>query len=140
MRMNASSPERQSLPLVSWPAADREAYAAACRRGDPFEEGGSAALWRPATHAGRIWAYGAWLCHLQRQGVDLEAEAGAERLTSERLTLYMRHLRGRCASSSIASVLGHLHGFMLAVWPRHDWHWLSEVHPREQRLAEPARN
>ena len=54
MRMNASSPERQPLPLASWPAADREAYAAACRRGDPFEEGGSAALWRPATHAGRI--------------------------------------------------------------------------------------
>lgn len=37
-------------------------------------------------------------------------------------------------------MLGHLHGFVLAVWPSHDWHWLSEVHRREQRLAEPARN
>src|SRR5690606_3546818 len=105
-------------------AADRDAYAAACRRGDPFEEGGSAAEWRPATHTARCWSYGAWLSHLQRQGVDLEAEAGPDRLTRERVAGHVRILRGRCASVSIAGAIGHLHAFMLAVWPGHDWHWL----------------
>lgn len=138
--MSPFSLERQSLPLADWPVADREAYAAACRRGDPFEDGGGAAGWRPATHAGRTWAYGSWLSHLQRHAVDLEAEAGPERLTQESLTAYVRYLRGRCASSSVASLLGRLHGFVRAVWPGHDWHWLSEVYKREQRFAEPVRN
>lgn len=131
---------RRSLPLADWPSTDRGAYAAACRRGDPFEEGGGAAGWRPATHTARIWAYGAWLSHLQRFGMELEVEAAAERLTPERLTMYVRDLRGRCAASSVASTLGHLVGFVLAVWPGRDWRWLSDAQRREQRFAEPVRN
>lgn len=134
------STDRLSLPLADWPAADRDAYAAACRRGDPFEEGGGAAGWRPATHTARIWAYGAWLSHLQRFGVDLDMEAAAERLTPERVREHVRALRERCATYTVAGLLGHLRGFVLAVWPGRDWQWLSEVHRREQRFAEPVRN
>ncbi|WP_137128093.1 site-specific integrase [Roseomonas sp. HF4] len=131
---------RLSLPLADWPTTDREAYAVACRRGDPFEEGGGAAGWRPATHTARIWAYGAWLSHLQRFGVDLDMEAAAERLTPERVREHVRTLRERCATYTVAGLLGHLLGFVLAVWPGRDWQWLSEAHRREQRFAEPVRN
>ena len=132
--------DRESLPLAAWPTADREAYAAACRRGDPFEEGGGAAHWRPATHAGRVWAYGRWLIYLVRHGEALGAGAGPELLTPDRIADYVRFLRGRCTSVSVACALGHLHGFMIAVWPDRDWRCLAERHAREQRFAEPVRN
>ena len=136
----SQSTGRQSLLLHTWPAADRDAYAAACRRGDPFEEGGGASYWRPATHVARVWAYGRWLGHLQRRSVDLEAEAGPERLTQERVASYVRCLREHCTSVSVANALANLHAFMRAVWPGQDWRWLSGMCRREQRLAEPVRN
>lgn len=137
---NRHIPGHEALPIALWPAEDRAAYDRACAPGDPFDEGGTAAAWRPATHAARIGAYGRWLGHLLRQGIALEAEAAPDRLTPERLAIYIRFLQARCASFSVMGALGDLHGFALALWPARDWRWLGALHARHQRLAEPVRN
>ena len=59
--------------MGDWPVVDRAAYERACIQGSPFDEGGRAALWRPATHHALSGAYGRWLGYLLGQGVSLDA-------------------------------------------------------------------
>jgi integrase/recombinase XerD len=135
------APGHEALPIAAWPAEDRADYERAYVRGSPFEDGGAAAGWRPATHAARVGAYGRWLGHLLRHGVVLQAERGPDRLTPERVAGYVRFLRERrCAPYSVMGALGHLHAFALALWPDRDWRWLGALHARHQRLAEPTRS
>jgi integrase len=134
-------PGHDALRLAAWPSADRVAYQRARQGGNLVEDGGAAAAWRPATDAARVGIYGRWLGHLARIGVDLAAESGPDRLTTERVAGYVRFLRedrGR-APDSVMGTLGHLHGFAQAVWPDGDWRWLGALHARHQRLAEPVR-
>jgi hypothetical protein len=129
-----------ALPLAAWPAADRAAYERACILGGPFDEGGQAACWRPASHKALLGAYGRWLGFLHNQVVVLEDEGPAERMTPARIDAYVRFLAGRCAPVTVSSYLGQLHMMMRDVWPDHDWAWLCAVQARAQRFAEPSRN
>jgi integrase len=133
-------PGHAAVKLSAWPAADRAAYEAACVAGSPFDEGGAAAQWRPATHKALTGAYSRWLGYLAEQGVDLAGTAPPDRITPERMADYVRFLVGRCASVTVSSYLGQLHMFARDVWPDGDWRWLCDLQARRQRLAEPSRN
>lgn len=129
-----------ALPLAEWPAADRSAYERACIPGNPFEEGGYAARWRPRTHQALTSTYARWLGYLQTQGLMLDKELPPDRVTPERLEAYARFLRERCASMTVASYLGQLHLMLRDVWPEGSWQWVIKLHARYHRLAEPSRN
>lgn len=132
-------PGHAALPLAEWPLTDRAAFERACLPGSPFDEGGRAALWRPETHHSLTGTYGRWLGYLRRQGVALEGEPPADRVTPSRIGEYVRFLTGRCAPVTVSSYLGQLHMMMRDVWPEKDWQWLCDVQARAHRLAEPSR-
>lgn len=139
--MPRHKPGHDAVPLDAWPMADQGAWAAACLPGDPFEPGGLAARWRPATRDARVGAYGRFLGTLEgarREAVGISAR---ELVTPESVHDYLRFLRARgWASQSIAGSILHLHGCVVALWPAHDWRWLAAIRAREWRLAEPRRN
>ena len=56
------------LHLSLWPPLDREMWIAAKRPGDPFDQPGRAAAWRPDTVCSTERSYGLYLGWLQGQG------------------------------------------------------------------------
>jgi site-specific recombinase XerC len=132
-------PGHEAIKVVDWPAADRGAYERACVAGSPFDEGGAAAQWRPATHRALTGAYARWLGYLLGVGVDLAGVLPPDRVTPERISAYIRLLAARCAPVTVSSYLGQLHMFLRDVWPDRDWSWLCAMQARRARLAEPTR-
>ncbi len=80
--------------------------AVALHRPDFLEEGGRGASWRAPSQVAVRGAYGRWLAWLAAQGVDLEAEAPAERFTVDRLRAYIASLEaGRTSVTDRATRL-----------------------------------
>ncbi len=132
-------PGHAAIKLTDWPAADRAAYERACIPGSPFERGGAAARWRPASHKALVGAYARYLGYLAGQGVDLTRVLPEERIAPDRMATYVRFLADRCASVTVSSYLGQLHMFARDVWPEVDWRWLCEMQAERHRMAEPVR-
>ena len=133
-------PGHAALPLANWPAADRSAYERACVPGNPFDEGGQAARWRPATHRALTRAYARWLGYLLAQGINLDDQPPPNRVTPKWLGTYTRFLLERCACVTVSSYLGQLHMMLRDVWPEVDWQWVNDLQARYHRMAEPSRN
>jgi integrase/recombinase XerD len=126
--------------IDTWPSADREAFLEATRPGSLFRPGGAGADWRPATRDHYTRAYGYWLAFLRNQGIALDDVAPPDRVTPERIELYVRCRADRLALSTLASQLAALYSFLLAVWPSRDWRWLRDIERGLQRQAMPVRN
>ena len=60
-------PERRSMPVEAWPAADRAAWARALEPADPLDDevGYASSRWKPSTIQGIASGYGHWLTSLQ---------------------------------------------------------------------------
>ncbi len=87
-------------------------------------------------------AYGRLLGWMASQGIDLDAEAPADRITRARLKAYAAHLASKqraCAPVTVASYLGVLHMTVRAMFPKVDWTWLEIVHQRMHGRAVPVR-
>lgn len=139
--MGRHKPGHDALPVKAWPQLDQDAWAAACIPGDPFEPGGIAARWRPATREARIGAYGRFLGSLDRSLWHAPEVSARDLVTPVTMGTYLRLLRARgTATQSIAGGVLHLHGILVALWPEHDWRWLAAIRNREWRLAEPKHN
>lgn len=139
--MGRHLPGHAALPLETWPIGDQNAYQAACIKGDPFQAGGLAANWRPATHASRIGAYGRFLGYAIRMANAGELLQGPTVISPGQIGTYLRFLRERgSASRTIASTVQQLHAAATALWPGTDWRWLAGIRNREERLAEPLRH
>lgn len=132
-------PGHAAIKLADWPAGDLAAYERACIPGSPFERGGAAARWRPASHKALVSTYGRYLGYLAGQGVDLLGTSPVDRMTPERMVAYIRFLADRCASVTVSSYLGQLHMFARDVWPERDWRWLCAMQAERHRMAEPVR-
>ena len=142
-RMSAPRPLRaqhRALPLARWPAPDRDAWDTAHRRPDFLEIGGHGASWRPASQVAARGSYGRWLGWLKEQGVILEDEAPADRITSVRVRSYITFLQQGRSTMTVASYLGILCMVVLAIFPENDWHWLKAVQTSMQRRSAPSRN
>ena len=59
------------------------------------------------------------------QGVDLDAEAPAARITEARMRGYVLFLQKGRASVTVATYLGILSMAALAMFPERDWRWLQ---------------
>ena len=141
--MSAPRPLRaqhRALPLARWPAPDRDAWDTAHRRPDFLEIGGHGASWRPASQVAARGSYGRWLGWLKEQGVILEDEAPADRITSVRVRSYITFLQQGRSTMTVASYLGILCMVVLAIFPENDWHWLKAVQTSMQRRSAPSRN
>jgi site-specific recombinase XerD len=127
------------MPMMEWPVADRDAWAVALRCPDFLDKGGRGARWRPASLVAVQGAYGRWLAWLAAQGVDLEAEAPAERFTVDRLRAYIAFLEAGRASVTVASYMGVLCMTVAALFPGRDWSQLQRAQVRLKKRSSPTR-
>jgi integrase/recombinase XerD len=126
-------PRRRSLKLNAWPEPDRRSWEIANRTGDILEPGGKASHWAPSTRETTARCYGRWLAWLTRNGLLDETQSPGNRLTPDRLELYVAELIFLNAHSSAASQIGHLHMAISAMEPKRDWQWMR---PAEARLRQ----
>ena len=121
-------PRRIALLQSDWPASDCQAWAAALRQGDVFDEGGVASHWRAKTIAQAKSEHGRWLAFIQQHDPAALALAPAARVTLDRVRDYVSVLGLRIAPVSVAAAIGHLILGLSAVAPRADFAWLKRIH------------
>jgi site-specific recombinase XerD len=141
--MNAPhlAPDRRSMPVSAWPAADREIWHAALVPGDLLDEGGARAGYTEATNSMVAAGYGHWLTWLSRRGqLDPEASS-AERIQPQTVAAWVAEMqhRGR-ASNTILTRLQALHGMAKVLDSGRDWRWLRRIEARVHAGHVPARS
>ncbi len=128
------------MPLGAWPQPDQAAWNSAIRMPafpEPLTPG---AAWRPASRRSAMGAYGRLLAWMAGQGIDLDTEAPAVRITRDRLRSYVAFLEANgCAPMTVASYLGVLCMAVKAMFPDIDWTWLVTAQKRLQVRAVPSR-
>ena len=120
--------ERRTIRLDDWPEQDRLAFERARKVGSAFELAGPAASWTPATCHLRRQAYGRYLNFLNRNGLLLPSEGPADRMTPDRLSLYLPEMRLLLSAQTIAKSLIELRLLLAAMVPESDWRWIRR-HP-----------
>src|SRR5687767_653118 len=117
-------PRRIGLTFAEWPQADRAAWNRAFASVGFFDEGASAAHWRPKTRQQAQYAYARWLAHLKEHDSQALNEHPAARTTIDRVREYVEQLKGRMTPMSVAAQLQHLLLAFKAIAPEGDWSWL----------------
>jgi integrase/recombinase XerD len=132
-------PQHRALAPTLWPLADRCAWEAANEQAAFLAAGGHGATWRPASRRSARGSYARWLGWLTAEGVALDAEAPAARITPERIKAYVGYLQQGRASVTVPSYLGVLYMAVRAMFPGSDWSSLLRLQARMKRLASPSR-
>lgn len=131
-------PERRCIPLSRWPEQDRLAWERARAEGDALEMPGAAASLAKETCRGRTQSYGRYLNFLDRHGLLLAEEGTGDRMTHDRLGLYLEEAERLLSANTIDHSLQELRRALQAMAPGEDWSWVTR-HPagpsrREVRL------
>jgi hypothetical protein len=129
------APERRSMARANWPESDKVANERACRVGDAFEGSSPAARWAPETRSIRERHYGRFLNFLGRNGLLLETEGPADRMTPERLSLYLAEASQLLSARTIEVALIELSQALHAMVPEKDWRWICRHPGRPRRKA-----
>jgi integrase/recombinase XerD len=128
------------LPISLWPSADQAAWEKAIRPGNPFDEWGIAAHWSPATRRKTIAGYGRFLFWLKERNELDETAHPAERVTQERLTAYLEHLRRVNRGHTVQCRIQELGHAMRARAPERDWNFINRAAGRLRADTIPARD
>lgn len=128
------------LPIEFWPSADRAAWERAIRPGNPFEDGGVAGAWSPATRRKTIVGYGRFLFWLRERNELDETAEPVERITRERLKAYLEHLRRVNRGHTIQCRIQELGDAMRALAPERDWSFINRAAGRLRAETIPARD
>jgi integrase len=120
--------ERRSTRFASWPEADQQAFERARRMGDAFELPGPAAFWAEETCRARMQALGRYYNFLGRNSLVLPSEGPADRVTPDRLALYLAEARQFLSAGTTVQVLRELSLMLRAMVPERDWRWITR-HP-----------
>ena len=141
----ASSAVSQQLvrliwPLPLWPPLDRQLWVQACSGDGPDGLENPAAGWRDRTLKKNEDGYGRYLSWLHRQGLLIEKETISERLTPDRLALFVASLKAHLSPVSVGMTIGALNAAAKAFGPAVDWSWLSRRYSRLKARAKPSRD
>lgn len=134
-------PARRCLKEEAWPVLDRQAWQAALRKGDIFDDRKAGDGWKASTRGKVAKAYGRWLTWLQLSGLLDAALRPAERVTLDNVGRYIADLQ--TAGNSPYTVLGRVRDLlnaMKALAPEEDWGWLRRLINRLRRCVKPVRN
>jgi integrase len=117
----------RSLPLRLWPAADKNAWEAACRPSERLKRGGSASHLKPVTQHDLAQRYGYFLDFLSRSdGLDPKAGAGAQ-VTPENVGPYVAELKERVSSVTVYGSICKLRRTVQLMAPDRELGWLIEI-------------
>src|SRR5262249_49360957 len=131
-------PSRRCLLLQEWPERDRATWYAACRSGNPLEESGALSRLRSHTLAKLVKGYGRWLTWLFLAGLLDPDLAPDERVTRERVTRYVDHLKTVNAPYTVLARVQELFQAMKAMVPQQDWTWIRRIEKRLRHTVAPA--
>jgi integrase/recombinase XerD len=131
---------RRCLPIAKWPEPDRNAWAAAHRRGGLLDQDGQAAAWAVATSDLIARGYGSFLSFLVQTEALNGMVAPDARITRPRIEAYVAYLRERNHSSTVAARILQLIRAVAVMAPEVDWTWLRRIAARLRRMARPARD
>jgi len=126
------------LPLEHWPKADRDAFDAAYRPGDIFDEDRG-----PGAHHSEGWrrmirtTWCRWLGFLtDHYSADL-MRPPVERITPERVRAFVEHLSAGVRPTTVAMAVAHLYAAACLIASERDWRWLGSLNARLASLAKP---
>jgi hypothetical protein len=122
----------RSLPLDQWPAADRTAWALACRPSQRLKQGGAAAHMKDITRRDLVRRYGYFLDYVRRsEGLDPIAAAGGY-VNPNRVNCFLAELQARVRSVTVHGSIYKLRRMVQLLDPARDFTWLIEI---EEDLA-----
>src|SRR6266852_2747630 len=135
--MNVKNPPRngsgksgakiRSLPLQLWPAADKNAWQAACRPSTRLKRGGAGSHLKLVTQNDLAQRYGYFLDFLSRSDwLDPNAGPGAH-VTPEYVEPYVAELKERVSSVTVYGSICKLRRTTQLIAPSRDLDWLIEI-------------
>jgi len=125
------------LPDVDIPSADRSAWQTATRPGDRLDDGGPAGHWRERSKRTVWFAYRRWLGHLRRHDPASLSLPPPDRVTEERLRVYIEALDATMTPTGSHNYVKHLYDAIRVMAPERSWAWLHELAKRLERLVVP---
>ena len=135
-----SRSEFHRMRVEDWPAQDQRLWALARTAADPFEAGGLAAEWRPATIFNIEKSWGIYLTWLHLDGSLDEQATPLERGGGDRLRRFVQAYCEPNAASSVATMVRALSDFARACCPGADLTELREffgLFKRKARHSKP---
>ena len=119
------------LPLEHWPKADHDAFDAAYRSGDIFDESRG-----PGAHHSEGWrrmirtTWRRWLGFLtDHYPADL-MKPSVERITPELVRAFVEHLSSEVRPTTVAIAVAHIYAAACLFAPERDWRWLASLKAR----------
>lgn len=131
---------RRILPLPEWPAADRDTWIRARKGTGPEWRDNPAYLWSQRTLEKNEDGYGRYLAWLEQNGCLIENEPVPARVSPERVTEFIKHLKSQVAPVSVGIYMGSLCAAAQALAPEVDRSWLSIRFRRLKLRARPSRD
>lgn len=129
--------DARGIALHRWPEADRLVWEELVRPGNVIDGAGPFANLRQATLEKWRNAYGFFLGHLRRIGVDLDAEPPAERATLDHLRAFAGSISNLAAWTQAGYFEG-VHAVLTAAYPARDWSRLTAAKHNLRRRANNA--
>ena len=120
---------RLHLPYTQWPIADRLLWGRAMDGDDPFADAAGARLADASQHT-YLFAWRRFLGFLAIHEPTALELAPSERLTIERVRLFVSHLAETNVPRSVANQVHALYLAARLMMPERDWTWLKAVKAR----------
>jgi integrase len=134
-------PRKLTLDLVperDWPEADRAAWHAALRPGDPLDDPGHLAG-RDAERIAKLSAaYGRWLGFLGERGIDWHSARGIDYFTRENVAPFVARLSADLAPCTVRAYLTELTTVAQALAPNRGFDVLKGATRHIWRTAKPV--
>jgi len=124
---------RLHLPYAKWPAPDRLLWQRGFHNDDPFADVRLA----KASQDRCMWAWRRYLGFLANTEPEALEIATAQRLTIDRVKLFITHVAESNAPNSVASIAEALCTAARVMMPNQDWTWLRTIKSRLHAAVRP---
>ena len=128
------------LHLSLWPPLDREMWIAAKRPGDPFDQPGRAAAWRPDTVCSTERSYGLYLGWLQGQGQLDPDLRPIDRVDAARVGAFVKEYSIERAPYTVAFAVRGIAYLIRATHPPDGLKWLTKIAHSMANHATPVKS
>jgi integrase/recombinase XerD len=126
-------------PIESWPANDRALWREGVEKGGLFDSVGAGAEWSDSSRLKTASGYKAWLAWLASKKILDSTLKPADRVTRERVAVYVAELQAERAPYTVLSRVRELYDALRVIAPEGDWKWLSGLYCALNARVRPVR-